>query len=132
MSSSPQFIVRTVNQQVVCTLPTPAESGVKITPERIWSQNAGRSSTTGKFVGDVIARKYTVTINYTSLPESEVQTLLSITDTTTPFWILEFPLGASTRRMNCYIAPPTYTVRQWDKEKQEYRYEDVALKFIEQ
>ena len=131
MSARPVYKVLAENYTEFCTLPTPAEDGVKFTPERIWSQNAGRSSTTGLFVGDVIAVKRTVTISYASLTEPEVQTLLSLTDTSTPFWILDFPYGAHQRRIHCYVAPVTYTVRRWCPERKMYLYSDVMLEFIE-
>ena len=132
MSTRPSYQVYDTNYTLMCNLPTPAEGGVKITPERIWSQNAGRSSTTGKFTGDVIAVKHTVSITYDSLWESEVQPLFALTDTTTPFWILRYPLNTSVKSIHCYIAPPTYTVRRYDTERGEYRYEGITLEFIEQ
>ncbi|MCR4646296.1 MAG: hypothetical protein K5695_12950 [Oscillospiraceae bacterium] len=132
MSQSPQFVVKQMDYTTVCTLPTPAENGVSITPERIWSQNAGRSSSTGLFVGDVIARKYTVSITYDQLDEDEVQPLIALTDTTVPFWRLDFPFGGNQKSMVCYIPPPTYQVKRWDKERQKYVFEGVKLEFIQQ
>ena len=131
MSIRPVYRVLTENYTEVCVLPTPTKDGVKITPERIWSQNAGRVSTTGMFVGDVITVKHTITLSYDSLAEAQVQQLIALTDTTTPFWILEYPFNTITKRSHCYIAPPTYTVKQWSPELQTYVYSDVLLEFIE-
>lgn len=41
-------------------LPPADKSGISITPQTIWSQNAGRISSTGKFVGDIKTIKYDV------------------------------------------------------------------------
>lgn len=131
MSLRPVYRVMTENYTEVCVLPMPSEGGVQFTPERIWSQNAGRSSSTGKFVGDVICVKYTVTLTYDKLTEDQVQPLLQLTDTPTAFWRLEFPRNGNTRNIECYIAPPTYTVKRWNPELEIYEYMDVVLEFIQ-
>lgn len=53
-------------------MPEPkADGGILIKPEKIWSKNARRSSNNGYFVGDLIAIKDTISINWPPLSGSE-------------------------------------------------------------
>lgn len=50
-------------------LPSPTE--ISTTDEIIWSSNTGRSTTSGKMLGDVIAEKQTFSIKWGILAKSE-------------------------------------------------------------
>lgn len=50
-------------------LPSPVE--ISTTDEIIWSSNTGRSTASGKMIGDVIAEKRTFAIKWGILPKSE-------------------------------------------------------------
>lgn len=125
--NKPEFIVDGI------TLPTPSADGFAITPNRIWSSNAGRNSSTGRFVGDVIAVKYTVTLTYEYLDDAQMQLLWSITSGAEPWHTLIFPLNdGSTRKITCYIADPTYTMRRFDMRRKTAFYSGVTIEMIEQ
>lgn len=48
------------------SMPTPAKEGIIEADQLIWSSNAGRVAS-GKFVGDIIAEKKTLTINWNTM-----------------------------------------------------------------
>ena len=122
----PEFILDGV------TLPTPPRSGVTITPNRLWSSNAGRNSSTGRFVGDIIAVKFTVTLTYKSLTEEEMQLLWDFTATLQAWHTLQFPLNKGTKTITCYISDPTYTLRRFDMREKKAYYDGVTIEMIQQ
>ncbi len=113
-------------------LPTPTREGIAITPNRIWSENAGRNTATGKMVGDIIAVKYTVSVTYSQLSDEEMQLIFDLLSAVDPWRTLRFPLKDGTRAMICYAADPTYVMRQFDMHKRCPYYSGVTLEFIEQ
>jgi hypothetical protein len=56
------------------TLPSP--TAIKTSDEIIWSANTGRSST-GKMIGDVVAEKKTIDINWGVLTKAEYESIKS-------------------------------------------------------
>lgn len=114
-------------------LPTPGKSGAAVTVNRIWSSNAGRNSSTGLFIGDIIARKYTVALTYETLTQDEMQILWNVTSTAEPWHTLVFPLNdGSIRSITCYTADVTYTIRRFDLRSRKVYYDGVTLEMIEQ
>lgn len=55
------------------TLPSPVK--VTTSNEIIWSSNTGRSTESGKLIGDVIANKRTVDVEWGILTEAQVKTI---------------------------------------------------------
>lgn len=53
----------------------PEPTTLSTSDEIIWSKNAGRSSETGKMLGDVVAQKKTLDIKWDFLTEDEVRTI---------------------------------------------------------
>jgi len=53
----------------------PEPSKVTSTDEIIWSSNTGRSADSGKMVGDVIAQKKTLDIEWTMVTEDELRVI---------------------------------------------------------
>lgn len=115
-------------------LPVPAAGGAVITPNKIWSSNAGRNSSTGKFVGDVVALKYTVSLTYDALSQEQMQILWNAAANLTAWHRLTFPLfdGSSIKTIICYITDPSYTLRRFDMRTKKPVYEGVTIEFIEQ
>ncbi len=113
-------------------LPTPAESGLSITPNKCWSSNAGRNSSTGKFVGDIIAVKYTVAITYETLSDADMQKLWNLTATAQAWHTLQFPLNGKAKKIIGYVADPTYVMRRFDMQKKQAFYDGVTIEIIEQ
>ena len=113
-------------------LPTPSQGGLTITPNRLWSENAGRNSSTGKFIGDIIAIKYTISLNYETLTDEEMQLLFGFTASLDPWHTLVFPLGGSTKKITCYLADVSYTMRRFDMREKRAYYDGVTVECIEQ
>jgi len=114
-------------------LPTPAKDGYIVTHNRIWSSNAGRNSSTGRFVGDIIAVKYTVKLNYEMLSDEQMQVLWNASSGIEPWHDLEFPLtSGAVHTITCYIADVTYTMRRFDTKQKKAFYSGVVVEFIEQ
>ena len=125
--NKPEFILDGV------ALPVPARSGVSITPNRLWSSNAGRNSSTGKFVGDIVAVKFTVALTYETLADDEMQLLWDLTAAPAPWHTLIFPMNdGSERKMTCYISDPSYVLRRFDMRSKKAYYDGVTIEMIEQ
>lgn len=116
------------------TLPPLVKGGLQVTAEKIWSQNAGRSTSTGEFTGDLIAVKYTVTLQFMRLTEEQFRTVWGIVSGLTPFHSLTFPLpqpgGINTRTIRCYSVSPTGTMQQWMEEDGTACYDGFAIECI--
>ena len=56
------------------TLPEPKKEGITITDEPIWASNTGRGSD-GKMVGDIVAWKTTIQVEWAPLSFSQSQTI---------------------------------------------------------
>ena len=113
-------------------LPTPAKDGIVITPNHIWSQNAGRNTATGRMVGDIIAVKYTVTVTYALLTDEEMQLIFDLLSGADPWHTLRFAVGGKMRSMICYAADVSYSMRRFDLRQNRALYNGVTLEFIEQ
>lgn len=62
-------------------LPSADKSGITITPQTIWAQNAGRIVATAKFVGDIKAIKYDITYNKSYATQEEFELIDSLVNT---------------------------------------------------
>lgn len=62
-------------------LPPADKSGITITPQTIWSQNAGRNSATANFAGDLKAIKYDITYNKSYATQEEFELIDSLVNT---------------------------------------------------
>ncbi len=114
------------------TLPTPARDGITVTPNHLWSENAGRNTATGKFVGDIIAVKYTVTVTYNTLTDEQMQLLFGFSSSMKPWHSLRFPCGGKLKTISCYIPDVNYTMRRFDMREKRAYYNGVIIEFIEQ
>lgn len=56
----------------------PEPSTISSSDEIIWSKNAGRSSETGKMLGDVVAEKKTVDIKWEYITEQEAKIIRNL------------------------------------------------------
>lgn len=114
-------------------LPTPAAEGVSITANKIWASNAGRNSSTGKFVGDIIALKYTVSLTYNRLSQADMQILWDAAASLKAWHKLTFPTNNGAKKtVSCYVTDLQYTVRRFDVKRKEPIYNGVTIEFIEQ
>ena len=115
-------------------LPPADKSGIAITPQTIWSSNAGRISTTGKFVGDIKTIKYTVTYNLSRATAEEFDIIDSVVNNMTSIHkVRMFIPGFGTEvTKNFYIGSGTfaYTIQKYDNG--EPIYEGISFQMIEQ
>ncbi|MBQ8922342.1 MAG: hypothetical protein IJ060_09315 [Oscillospiraceae bacterium] len=112
-------------------LPVPLEEGLSITANHIWSSNAGRNATTGDFVGDIIAVKHTVVLNFPRLTGEQMQMLWSIQSGTTPWHRLEYPFQGGRSTIICYITDIPYTLKHIDPKTGRAEYLGVTMELIE-
>lgn len=124
MSTIPELIVNDI------PLPVPDADGFRFTAQKIWSQNAGRNTATGDFSGDLIAKKYTVQLTYSTLTEAEFAVLSGFSESMTPFLRCRFPMHANAEKLY-YMPEPTYTLRRRDARTGEYLYSGVQIEFIQ-
>lgn len=113
-------------------LPAPAREGLHVTLNRLWSQNAGRNTATGDFIGDIIAQKYTVSITYDSLTEEEMQQIWALVGSSAAFHDLQFPMPDGTsKKARGYFADPESVLRWWDARHRKSCYGSLTLEFVE-
>lgn len=112
-------------------LPLPDKDGYSFTPQHIWSQNAGRATSTGTFVGDIVAKKYTVTLKYSVLTAADLSLLWAIANGDAPFHLCRFPIIHPDRGRYYYMADPTFTARICDHRTGAMRYTGVTVEFIQ-
>ena len=93
-------------------LPAPKRDGVIISDERVWSANTGRTAS-GKMVGNTIAVKSTIQINWNTLTAAEAAQIRSVvSDKSKSFRVLKYTdlNGKITEKM-VYFGTPSYTLR---------------------
>lgn len=108
-------------------LPEPAE--LSTTDEIIWSANAGRSSETGKMIGDVIAKKKTLNITWKMLTAAQASLIYS-----------KLPAGFFSITFNDYGTSTTITGYRGNIEKESlgyigdgvYYYKSLKVSVIQQ
>ena len=100
-------------------MPTPAEEGVTVSSEKIWSQDTGRTSS-GKMVGTIIGIKKTISIKWPPLTPSEVDTIESaVSDVNNPFTSLKYTdINGKTVTKEVYFGTPTGTWDSWENGRQ--------------
>lgn len=107
-------------------MPEPALNGLKISKEKIWSKNTGRVSS-GEMVGDVVARKITLSIQWPRLTEEQVAIIDKAID---PAFVSVYFKNPNTNKYETrtfYAGTPTYPVYSYALGK----YEGVAVDLVE-
>lgn len=98
-------------------MPAPALEGLTVSHEKIWSANAGRTSS-GKMQGTLIAVKTTLKIKWAALSPSQLATIQSAVDNTSnPFRTVKFtdpanPSGSLLEK-TMYFGPLSFTVHSF-------------------
>ena len=86
------------------TLPSPVV--LRTSDELIWSANTGRSTDTGNMIGDIVARKQTIEVEWGVITKSERDTIRSAVNGSAFFNVkLELVNGSSTTELadfTCY------------------------------
>lgn len=114
------------------TLPLAERGGISVTPNRIYSSNAGRNSSTGDFIGDVIAVKYTLSLTFPPLDAEQMKTLWNLFSGTKSDHTVQFvtPEGRQ-RTIVCYNTEITPVMRHFSLREKKAYYEGVTLELIE-
>ena len=109
------------------SVPQPIKGGFTVTPEPIWSSNTGRTAT-GLMVGDIVATKDTISIEWQNLTDSEVQRILNAVKGKAFFSIRYSTFGSSTVTKTVYRGSGTPKMQRGDTGL----YTSVTLQLIEQ
>ncbi len=111
-------------------IPIPDKNGFKRTKNKLWSSNTGRTSS-GKMIGDIIAKKYTLEFKWSSLTAEQVKDL-EYAIGTDAFFPVVFPEEGTDNKLikSFYAADSTYKTKiVIDGEE---IYSDFSLQLIEQ
>lgn len=103
---------------------------LSVSPEKIWSSSTGRGDN-GKMVGDIVAIKMTLKIEWGILTAKQIQEIDEILST--PFFEVMFlnpRKGNAVDKMTVYSGTPTYPVYSYVKGYPEYT--GVGVDLIEQ
>ena len=93
-------------------LPRCSEDGIKITPNKLYASNSGRSETTGDFIGDIVAIKYDITLNWDFLRETQFNAIDAlVTNTTVEHTVKMMFDGITYTEKQCYLADMSRTVK---------------------
>lgn len=96
-------------------LPSPKLEGVSFSSEKIWSKNTGRP-TNGTMVGDIVAIKKTISVEFPPLYPAQINVLESVvSNKDLPFFPFEFNDGETetTIRKTVYAGPTSYKLYSW-------------------
>ena len=93
-------------------LPTLAKSGCQVTPYKLWSGNAGRSSITGLSTGDIVAIKYGLVLTWDVLYDDDFDLVDSLVNNLISYFPVTWCLKKSQgyRTDNFYASDPSWTV----------------------
>jgi len=108
----------------------PEPSSLTVTPNKIWSKNTGRGDN-GLMVGDIIAIKTTLKINWGILSASDIQKIDTLISE--PFFTCTFlnpRKGNAEDTLAFYADAPTYPVYSYVKGYPEYK--GIGIELIEQ
>ena len=111
-------------------MPDPALEGITISKEKIWSSNAGRT-TSGKMVGTKVAVKTTLKIKWPTLTPAQVAVIENAVTNGPAFVPVSFTDATGTTvTKTMYFGTPSYTVYSWADGVQYIK--DVTVDGIEQ
>lgn len=103
-------------------MPPMKESGLTIIPHKLWGSNSGRSSSTGEFVGDLVAIKYELQLSWQGIDDDEFAIIDRAVNSLSPFMRVRFCPSASTGYITrtFYANDPQYPIKAWRKDKTLY------------
>ena len=110
-------------------MPDPALEGITISKEKIWSSNAGRT-TSGKMVGTVVAVKTTLKIKWPPLSPDQVAVIENAVSGGAFVPVRFTDATGATVSKTMYFGTPSYTVYSWADGAQYIK--DVTVDGIEQ
>lgn len=102
---------------------------IEITHNKIWSKNTSRSAS-GKMVGDIIARKYTLVISMDDMQQAQMRQLDEAINTDAFFPVTFVNHRGSKITASFYSADPTYKQKLFFGG--DVMYEGTKIELIEQ
>ena len=94
-------------------LPSCSEGGISVTPNKLYASNAGRSPTTGDFVGDIVALKYDINLTWNFMREDALNALSAFADSLTVEHAVKMMFdGKVYTEKPCYIADLNRTIKR--------------------
>lgn len=96
-------------------MPPMAEDGLTIIPHKLWGSNSGRSSSTGEFVGDLVAIKYEIQMQWENITDTEFAIIDAAVNSPLPFMQVTFcpKLGTGYITRTFYANDPQYPIKKW-------------------
>lgn len=98
------------------TLPAPKIAGFKVKPEKIWSENTGRSAAL-TMIGTILGIKTTIEIAWPPLTPEQVMDIESVaSNKDKPFVLMEYTdqTGRPAQK-TVYFGAPSYSLFDWYK-----------------
>ena len=94
-------------------MPNCVEGGITVTRNKLYAKNAGRSETTGDFIGDIVARKYDVNLSWVQLKETDFNLICEPADSMEVEHEVRMMFdGVNYETRICYIADLPRTIKK--------------------
>lgn len=93
-------------------MPDPGKGSVIITEEPMWSASTGRT-TSGKMVGDIVARKATIKITWAVLTPAQVSTILTAVRSSDFFTVKYTDPTGTEKTKTMYASATSFTQYSW-------------------
>lgn len=128
-------IIMTVKTDVTIDgvkMPACDAGGITISPRKLYDSNAGRSKTTGEFIGDIVAIKYECRLSWTDLTEDNYNIIDNAANNTTVVHKVKMMFNGKTyETKNCYISDPERTISKQRSSDEKLVYSSVSISIIE-
>lgn len=114
-------------------MPNPVENGIKLSKNKIWSDNTGRD-TNGRMTGTIKAIITKLEIQWENLTQAEADLIDSVvSDASTPFTTVSYvDVNGKDKTIEAYFGDPTYSIRNYDVNKKQQTYDSVSVSTIQQ
>ena len=95
-------------------VPCPANSGIAVSDEKIWSDNAGRLADTLEMAGTIRGIKHKYDIKWGALSQDEARVLRRKLSSLSPFHKLQFmDIDGDFVTVNVYFGTPSFGMYSW-------------------
>ena len=113
-------------------MPNPVENGVKLSKNKIWSNNTGRD-TSGHMTGTIKAIITKLEIQWENLTQAEAGLIDSVvSDASTPFTTVSYvDVNGKDETIEAYFGDPIYSIRNYDVNKKQQTYDSVSVSTVQ-
>ena len=112
-------------------MPVPAVNGISIADEPIWSSKTGRN-TKGKMIGDIVARKTTISITWPPLSFSQAALIRDTIRNAGAFFSLEYYDTSASERVTKTVYAGNVPRTLYSLVPGKQRLSGITVQFIEQ